>query len=534
VLFWRLGAASFWDPDEAHYAETTRELLATGDWFTPHYNDQPFFDKPIFFHWLQAIPMAALGPTEAAARLVPAIGSLALIVITWWLGATLVSAETGFVAALLLTTNGALFALSRYAILDSVFAAFLFGGAALLSVAALKDRPRLQYLGYVSIALATLTKGPIAIVLSALVFLLAIAVSRDARQRFLGLRWFAGSVIVLAIAAPWYVYMLRIHGDAFLNGYFLNENLFLFSRPMYGGQPPWWFYLQVLGTAMLPWTGLVLGRLYDDVQAVRTRRVPIDTFEVLLWVWVVAIVGFFSFSQFKLDHYIFPAAPALYLLVARSWTEIRVRTTRLAATGVRIGWHTVGPCLAVAGIVIGVLILYRFDVPDIALVMSAALTAVGMVVSLMPLRTARAARAPWLVVAALGVTYAGVLVWIAPALERQKVVPELARWVAKHADSEERVAAYTMNRWEPALRFYAGRHIDVLQGPDGARRFFELPEPFVCVMKRSDYKEFVASGIPLRIVHARHGLSVTSAKALWRDRPESTQYVVVTHARHAR
>ena len=32
VLFWRLGAPAFWDPDEAHYAETTREMIATGDW----------------------------------------------------------------------------------------------------------------------------------------------------------------------------------------------------------------------------------------------------------------------------------------------------------------------------------------------------------------------------------------------------------------------------------------------------------------------------------------------------------------------
>ena len=25
VSFWRLGVPSFWDPDEGHYAETTRE-----------------------------------------------------------------------------------------------------------------------------------------------------------------------------------------------------------------------------------------------------------------------------------------------------------------------------------------------------------------------------------------------------------------------------------------------------------------------------------------------------------------------------
>jgi len=31
VLFWRLGTPTFWDPDEAHYAETSREMIATGD-----------------------------------------------------------------------------------------------------------------------------------------------------------------------------------------------------------------------------------------------------------------------------------------------------------------------------------------------------------------------------------------------------------------------------------------------------------------------------------------------------------------------
>src|SRR5881396_4087942 len=68
VLFWRLGASSVWDPDEAHYAETTRELLASGDWLAPYYNDQPFFDKPILFHWLQAIPMAVAGTPALGAR----------------------------------------------------------------------------------------------------------------------------------------------------------------------------------------------------------------------------------------------------------------------------------------------------------------------------------------------------------------------------------------------------------------------------------------------------------------------------------
>src|SRR5438093_697238 len=144
VLFWRLGAATFWDPDEAHYAETTREMVATGDWLAPHYNGQPFFDKPGLFHVLQGLSIAALGPTEFAARLAPALGAVALIGITAWLGASLLTAEVALVAALLLTTSPAVFALARYAILDTVFTAFVFGGASLVTVAAFRDRPALQ------------------------------------------------------------------------------------------------------------------------------------------------------------------------------------------------------------------------------------------------------------------------------------------------------------------------------------------------------------------------------------------------------
>jgi 4-amino-4-deoxy-L-arabinose transferase-like glycosyltransferase len=105
VLFWRLGAPSFWDPDEAHYAETTRELVETGDRMAPYYNEQPFFDKPILFHWLQGIPMALLGPTEFAARLTPALAALALIGVTAWVGVVLLSVDAAIVAALLLATS---------------------------------------------------------------------------------------------------------------------------------------------------------------------------------------------------------------------------------------------------------------------------------------------------------------------------------------------------------------------------------------------------------------------------------------------
>jgi 4-amino-4-deoxy-L-arabinose transferase-like glycosyltransferase len=86
IFFWRLGYPSFWDPDEAHYAETSREMLAAHNWLVPIYDGQPFFDKPVLFHWLQMAAFSFLGVSEFAARLVPALAGTALVGCTAWLG----------------------------------------------------------------------------------------------------------------------------------------------------------------------------------------------------------------------------------------------------------------------------------------------------------------------------------------------------------------------------------------------------------------------------------------------------------------
>src|SRR3954465_10559235 len=102
LLFWRLGAPPFWDPDEAHYAETSREMIATADWAAPFYNEQPFFDKPVLFPQLQGMAMRLVGGPEFGARLVPALAALRLIVITAGFGRVMISPDVGFVAGLIL------------------------------------------------------------------------------------------------------------------------------------------------------------------------------------------------------------------------------------------------------------------------------------------------------------------------------------------------------------------------------------------------------------------------------------------------
>jgi len=291
VLFWRLGTPTFWDPDEAHYAETSREMIAAGDWSAPFYNEQPFFDKPVLFHQLQAAAMNLVPDPEAGARLVPAVAALGLLAITVWFGTVMVSRDVGIVAGLMLGACPGVFGLARYAILDTLFTMFMFGGASCLAVAALRGRTALQYVGYVGIALGVQTKGPIALVLCGLTMLILIVCSTDLRRPLLALHWAWGLAIIAALSAPWFTYMYVRFKDGFVNGYILDENVRLFAASRFANQPGYGFYVQILAGTLLPWTGLLIGRLIDDARAFR-RDGRLDGVEAMLWAWTLAVVGF--------------------------------------------------------------------------------------------------------------------------------------------------------------------------------------------------------------------------------------------------
>jgi 4-amino-4-deoxy-L-arabinose transferase-like glycosyltransferase len=534
VLFWRLGTPSFWDPDEAHYAETTRELITTGDWLAPYYDDHPFFDKPILFHWLQAVPMALAGPTERGARLVPALAALALVGATAWIGVALVSADMAIVAALLLATSPALFALARYAIVDTVFTTFLFSGAGLVSVAALQRRPRLQWCGYVLIALAVLTKGPLALVLCGLAFGLTILCSAEARCRLLELRLLGGVGLITALAAPWFVYMYVRYRHAFIAGYLFDENINLFAADRFKGTASnsVWFYFRVLGAGLLPWTALLVGRLYDDLRAAVRRDGSLEVVDVLLWSWTAAVVGFFTVSRFKLDHYVFPVAPTLCLLSARAWVALRQRPRDFRNAGARIGLHLIGPLMMAAALAGGYLITARRELPQAVRLVPMALGMAGAAMTVrVSLRNGRPPRVPWIVLGAMTMTYGVLVFWVLPAVEQRMVVPDVASWVARRAAGNDRVASYRLNRWASAFRFYVGRHVSIFEEEEQpeAEALFDGPEPFYCAMPGVAYDELVAQGVKFRIVYEREGMWATTGRALWGGTVPLTRFVVVTN-----
>ena len=527
VLFWQLGAASFWDPDEAIYAETSREMLRTGDWLAPYYNQQPFFDKPILFYWFQAAGMAAAGQNETGARLASAVFAVALVGVTAWLGTVLISFDVGFVAALLLAASPPVFALARYAILDMTFTAFLFGGVSLVAVAALKDRTSLQWPGYLLIALSIVTKGPLSFVLCGLTFGMALAASAHLRRRLLALNWIAGLVLVIALSLPWFVYMWLRFREAFVDGYLLNENVSLFAANRFNTKFDVFFYFRVLAAGLLPWTGLAIGKLWDDIRAYRAGT--LDSMAILLWCWTIAILGFFTASRFKLDHYVFPAAPALCLVLSRAWANVRTRVATPANTGSRLGLQTIGPILALAGAGGGYYMIARLDLPNAAMIAPVLMLVVGLAITArISMGRSDLPKTPYAALAVMTVTYGAVVLWVLPALEQRKVIPDVSRWVQEHANPDVRVGTYRLNRWSNAFRFYVDRHTSHMNGVEEAQAFFADPTPAYAVMTREFLYQLSGAGLPLQVEYEREGMWVTSGRALWRRREPPTRFVVVS------
>ena len=523
AFIWRLGYPSFWDPDEATYAEATREMLAAHNWLVPTFDGRPFFDKPPLFYILQMVSFSLFGATEFAARLVPALSAMALLLVVAWFGRHLFNRDVGRNAALMFAVLPATFALSSYAILDMSFTVFLFGGCALVTVSALEERPRLQWGGYVLLALAVLTKGPLALVLAGVALIISLILAREARRSLLHLQWVRGLLVVCALSAPWFLYMWLRFGDAYVTGYVLRENLWLFSGSLYESQRSMLFYPKVIVVGLLPWTPLLIGRLIDAARGLR-----IETAERLLWSWAIAVVGFFTLSGFKLDHYVFPAAPALCLLCAAAWNQ--ARTEERPPLGIVAGLLAIPIVLLAAGIaLIPGLKQVPLDLPAAArllpvVLIAAALSMVGQIA-----RRWRPSRIPFAAVIGLLASYALVITIGFPAFEQVKPTRRLARMVATTAGSDDHIGMFRLNRWSSSWRFYVGRHSERLETADELRTFFGKPGRHYCAMMKQDYDRLVAEGFRLRIVYEEKGLFTTTGRSL-RAGPRARRdaFIVVT------
>jgi len=322
TFFAGLGRGAITDSDEAFYAEASREMVASGDWVTPHYNYEQRWQKPIAYYWLTSVTYLATGASEMGARFWAAMAGVGLVLVTAAAGRRWYDETTGLMAGAIVATNFGYFTIGRMSLPDLplTFCITLAIWAALVSTLEQERSPRkFVILAAIGFGLGFLMKGPVGVIIPAIVIVPVLMIER----RSIGLNpvdIVVGFIVMIAVAAPWYLMMWARHGNDYLNSFFIGDNFERFATDRFNDPRPWWFYLPVVAGGLLPWTPLALVWLGPITQFLRGRR-AIGTIDLRLLMWAVFPLVFYSLSIGKQPRYVLPVLPPLALLLASSIVE---------------------------------------------------------------------------------------------------------------------------------------------------------------------------------------------------------------------
>jgi len=306
-----LGSHGLLDPDEGRYSEIPREMIESGDYLTPRLNYVAYFEKPVLHYWLTALSFKVMGQNEFAARFWPAILALGGVLVTYWLANRMNGPRAAFLSAWVLATSLVYFAIGQINITDMPLAFFITLSLAGFWMGQRKDR-RFFLLFYAGMALATLTKGLIGVVLPAGVAFWWIVLTRKwgvIRSTF----YLPGIALFFLIGTPWFV-LVSLENRDFFQFFFIQEHLLRYTTKMHGRFEPWWWFIPILIVGFIPWTGFILGAVRKALPGSLSRKTHQDRANLFLLLWFIIIFTFFSISRSKLIPYIIPAMPPLAIL----------------------------------------------------------------------------------------------------------------------------------------------------------------------------------------------------------------------------
>lgn len=362
LLCFRLGAVPLLGPDEPRYSRVAVEMQRARELVTPTLQGRPWLEKPPLYYWLAGAAFAALGETEVAARLPSVAAALLFVGAVVLVAARLNGAAAGLHAGFVAGTSVLVFVYGRAAAMDMLLAATVTSATGLLGLRILGAAgPGAVTCAYAFLGLATLAKGPLGLLLPGLVVIAYVATRRE--WGLLRLVVSPLSVLVLlAVAAPWYVAIAAAQGRAFIDVFLLDHNLSRFTSTIHNHPGPAYYYLPLLLAGLFPWSGLLVPAL-AGIHPIRSNT---DRF-VLLWLLLPLL--FFSAAGSKLPGYILPCVAPLAILAGRAaddFVQGRARATRaVAMVGLALG----------ALIVTAPLHLFRMGEPSWRLVVAPAVWA---------------------------------------------------------------------------------------------------------------------------------------------------------------
>lgn len=368
AFFWNLGTSGLLDETEPLFAEASRQMLLTQDWITPYFNQETRFDKPPLIYWLMAISYQIVGVNEWGVRLPSAFSGFLLVCLGFytlsyyaqqtkfytikedqkpgfipslaqpnfrkiilhplpWMGAVLIAFNPGILAWARIGVSDMLLT----GCLGSALLAF-FLGYAKSEVQEGQDLPlggnasKIWYLAfYILTALAVLTKGPVGIVLPILIIGSFLIYLGEWHQVLKEMGLLKGSLIFFVITIPWYVLVILVNGQNYINSFFGYHNFQRFTTVVNHHSAPWYFYFIVILVGFAPFSvylPLAIASTKFWKRPYWQHQTRIQHLQLFAVFWFGGVFLFFTLAVTKLPSYILPLIPASVLLVSLFWHNI--------------------------------------------------------------------------------------------------------------------------------------------------------------------------------------------------------------------
>jgi 4-amino-4-deoxy-L-arabinose transferase-like glycosyltransferase len=312
------------DPDEGRYAQIPREMLASGDFITPRFNDLKYFEKPPLQYWATAVMYALFGFSEWTSRAWSVGLAFACLPLVFAWVRRLYGDDAALTAVGALGVSPFFLVIGHINLLDGAFTFWLTAAVLAFTLAQIAPpgaagERRWMLAAWSLAALAVLSKGIVVGVLAGGALVLYTLIERDV-QPWRRLHPGAGLALFALIAVPWFL-LVSLRNPSFPGFFFVHEHFARFLTTVHQRVEPWWYFLPLLLAAVLPWLvplARAVRAAWSDpglppaagAPGAGTRFKPLR----FVLIYAAVILVFFSLSGSKLAPYILPMVPVLAAL----------------------------------------------------------------------------------------------------------------------------------------------------------------------------------------------------------------------------
>lgn len=308
-----IGDYSIYILDEAKNAAAAMEMRQNKEWILPTFNGMPRYDKPPLHYYFFMLGYELFGVNALGARFFPALAGWVCFTMVYLYTSSMYGKRAGFFAGLALLASIHWVVQFHLAVPDPFLILFIF-----LSIifyerfvsSSFKSKVCLRTSG-LFLGLATLSKGPIALILVGFSVLVFMAIDRKPFwSHFKAILDFKAIALFMTIVLPWYVLIgLKTEG-LWLREFVFHHNINRFSSAMegHGGGFYLTFLFVLIGffpASLVVYVALKRALLY--------RNLP--TLIKLGSIFSIITLLFFMVSGTKLPNYTAPVYPFLAIIV---------------------------------------------------------------------------------------------------------------------------------------------------------------------------------------------------------------------------